>query len=441
MDALVNLIEHIPDWIKRLDDLNGQIEQRQQELAALGRKSAEANGGSNGAARSLKNKGSTESLRPRDEPEAHPAEPAEDPAPLTKTPRQSQDNADQPTPSSPADSKTPSAMARHVAAHKAAGQAGKTRARAVIRKRQRTESMMSGGEDVPKYRTRSMIIVYYDSYVQTFFEDLVKFVSASRNMMRKAKMAAKVAQIRRLAELEMPDDDDDEEGDEKNTNGTAGGIAALTAAQLNGTSGSKAILPAALAPDNAPIEAAANDTEEDLPPMRYISSRHMQAVTRSPNMLMMSSGRPMFSSRTAFGRNPNQPPDVYDQLDKGLEYVQGMCEHAAHQFLRDGDCAEEVGNIERRLGETKELADKEMERVRREEPEALKAHEEELKGRVHRPLKMAKDMKSPKMSVTVEAEKPSVMERLDADTKLEVDEGFEEMEEEITPPKLMPRRF
>jgi len=45
--------------------------------------------------------------------------------------------------------------------------------------------------------------------------------------------------------------------------------------------------------------------------------------------------------------------DIYDDLDKGLEYVQSMCEHAARQFLRDGDCAEEVGKISSRMAEIK----------------------------------------------------------------------------------------
>ena len=48
-----------------------------------------------------------------------------------------------------------------------------------------------------------MIIVYYDSAVQTAFEDLVKFVSGSRNSMRKGKMAAKMAEMKRAAELEI----------------------------------------------------------------------------------------------------------------------------------------------------------------------------------------------------------------------------------------------
>ncbi|KAJ9133029.1 hypothetical protein NKR19_g9191 [Coniochaeta hoffmannii] len=40
-------------------------------------------------------------------------------------------------------------------------------------------------------------------------------------------------------------------------------------------------------------------------------------------------------------------------------------------LLRGGDCGEEVGNIQRRLRETKDLADRELDRVQCEEPQAL----------------------------------------------------------------------
>ena len=51
---------------------------------------------------------------------------------------------------------------------------------------------------------------------------------------------------------------------------------------------------------------------------------------------------------------PDEQPDVYDELNNGLEYVQSMCE--------------QVSNIKRRMVKIKELADKEMERVKKEGP-------------------------------------------------------------------------
>lgn len=418
MDALRHLVANIPDWLKRLDELNDQIEQRQVELAQVSESSSGSNASS--AARSLRNRGSTESLKPKDEPEAHPTDPNPDaPAPKAAaaqpTTPPTAAAGDAPPPSSPSGSNTPSALQRQTNQVKAQAQA---RARATLRKRQRTDSVVSAEGAAPKYRTRSLIIVYYDSYVQSFFEELVKFVSASRNMMRKAKMAAKVAQIKRLAEMEMDDDDE-----ENNAN--------TTLASAPSTSPSLQVDPAVLAASgsipNAALEVASGDEAPQT--LRYVSTRRMQPVSRTPNMLVTAAGRPIYprAAARAGARNaPEKQPDVYDELDKGLEYVQSMCEHAAHQFLRDGDCGEEVANIQRRLGETKELADKEMDRVKREEPETLSSADE-TKGRSFRPQSMRREhMESPSGK--------------DGTSKLEVDDviavdGADEAEME--PPKLV----
>jgi hypothetical protein len=243
-----------------------------------------------------------------------------------------------------------------------------------------------------------MIIVYYDSYVQSFFEELVKFVSASRNMMRKAKMAAKVAQIKRQAELDSADGEDEEQDTGNDQGLQVGGP--LLAAQTVGKP--------PLQSDDAPLEAApacedakAREEDEKLA-LQFVSSRRMRPVTRVPNVLVTASGRPLYDTggRVAGGgprAATSQLPDVYDQLDKGLEYVQSMSEHGAHQFLRDGDCAEEVDNIKTRLGQTKELAAKEMKRVQKDEPTELKPSPDSLKGRSFRPHSMRREYSGPSM--------------------------------------------
>ncbi|RSL75555.1 hypothetical protein CDV31_017414, partial [Fusarium ambrosium] len=203
-------------------------------------------------------------------------------------------------------------------------EASRARARAQVKKKPKSPSMISN-EDAPQaYRTRSLIIVFYDSYVQRFFDELVRFVSSSRNLMRKAKMAARVAQIKKLAEQDVSED---------------------------GSNG-----------------------EDDLPSLRYMSSRRFGPMSISRNG--PSSG----------------PPDVYDNLDKGLEFVQSMCEHGAHQFLRDGDCNDEISKVQKRLAEVLEMAIKEMERVQREEPELAKETGEMGKVRAERPISMRRDM-------------------------------------------------
>ncbi|KAH6632730.1 hypothetical protein F5144DRAFT_593428 [Chaetomium tenue] len=421
MDALKNLITNVPDWLKKLDELNGQIEQRQLELAKLtGENKARSPGTGSCRTKSVRNKGSTESLRPRDEPEAHPCDPvaqsdannaAEAAAAAAAGAAAAKASTEQPSPPSPSESQSPSALQRQASQMRAAGQA---RARATLRKRQRTDSVISAEGAAPKYRTRSMIIVYYDSYVQMFFEELVKFVSAGRNMMRKAKMAAKVAQIKRLAELESPDDDD--------------------APIEVGTSLENA--PIAVAPTAAAKPGQPTTTEDEEPPLLYVSTRRMDAGPRTTRNMYSRAGGRMMSRGGGGGGGPGgmlgadgkpAPPDVYDELDKGLEYVQSMCEHGAHQFLRDGDCGEEVANIKRRLAETKDLADKEMARVEREDPGALlKLNEDDgMKGRSYRPQSMRKDLNKPG-SAGGPAPAPAVSALAAASGPLEVDEGYED---------------
>jgi hypothetical protein len=73
-----------------------------------------------------------------------------------------------------------------------------------------------------------------------------------------------------------------------------------------------------------------------------------------------------------------------------LEFVQGTCERAAHQFLRDGDCTEEIGTIKRRLHEAQGQAAKEMERLEKENPNAS-AKSEPPNPRSYRPSTMRRD--------------------------------------------------
>ncbi|CEJ80367.1 hypothetical protein VHEMI00552 [[Torrubiella] hemipterigena] len=50
--------------------------------------------------------------------------------------------------------------------------------------------------------------VHYDGDVQALFSELVRYVSTSRGLMRRAKMASKVAQIKRLAEFDLDTEDE-----------------------------------------------------------------------------------------------------------------------------------------------------------------------------------------------------------------------------------------
>lgn len=376
MDCLNSLVTIAPDWVKRLDELHSQIEQRQMDLADLAKsqwfKPASPT-------RSLRNKGSTESLKPKDDGEAFPASPeargvSVSPAPDHAAQRRQQ-NVQQRTPPTQARSgpasepKSPSSMERRTNEVAATAQ---RRARAVLRKQPKTESMASAAGPVPTYRSRNMIIVYYDSFVQSFFEELVKFVSAQRNQMRKARMAAKVAEIKRLAELEMPEDESDDDDDDVLQPGDA-----LIAADPKTT----------LKPQRDP-------NMDDLK-LRYMSTRIMGPACRFPDAGIVPMGGTLpdsglgFPSRS-FGAVETAPSDIYDELDRALEFVQGTCERAAHQFLRDGDCTDEIEKAKKRLEEAKEKAANEVDRLERENPGVL-IKSEPPNPRSYRPSTMRRD--------------------------------------------------
>ncbi|KAF4618997.1 hypothetical protein G7Y89_g14849 [Cudoniella acicularis] len=373
IEALDTLCTSVPQWHTRLDELNGQIAQRQIELARL-----EEN--ERPPTRSIKNQGSTESLRPKDgddnpfasmndnadgiqmNPFATPKLDQNEcpgncrPSSSSRVTRAAAVTTPPPTKanSNPRASGTLTRQLSHTTPPT-------QRSPNVLRKR-KTESLASGESIAPKYRTRSMIIVYYDSAVQTAFEELCKFVSASRNSMRKGKMAVKMAEMKRAAELEVAaeenenDDDEDEDDNGLNNMLTSNGNLAQRNVPI-GRQGQSV-------PGRGDMDGAA-----PTPQLKFVSTRQMgpprdlfnkSATMGSTLSLGLLRG---YNNR----RGGNDAPDIFDELDKGLEWCQSQCEHAAHQFLRDGECGTEIANIKRKLSEVKEKAEKEMERLKAEE--------------------------------------------------------------------------
>lgn len=263
-----------------------------------------------------------------------------------------------------------------------------------------------------------MIIVYYDSAVQTAFEELVKFVSGSRNAMRKGKMAAKMAEMRRAAELEVENEIHDE-----------GGPKSIDFAPRNGR-GAYRNMPAsnsvngpALTSDIGPADLEA---DLDIPKLRFVSTRQMGPTrdVRNDNFgSTLSAG-----ILRDYGRR-NEAGDIFDTIDKGLEWCQSRCEHAAHQFLRDGECSTDIEDIKRKLTEVKEVAEKEIEKLKNEGEKVLPA------------------AKFPKRNITAQGksrELKSVQVRKEVGTTkdLEVDdmEVDDEGVEDLEPPRLTFKR-
>ena len=188
----------------------------------------------------------------------------------------------------------------------------------LAQRKRKTVSAASGRQSGPfKYRSSSMVVVYYDGDTQKRFETLVRSIGTCRNSLRKGKMSAKVEAIART-------------GSSSSSEGSS---------------------------------------EEAAVKMRKMGCR---------------------STRLQQGGLPkNDGTKAFDKADGFLEKAQTLCERAAHQILRDGDCVLEIrmakehfGNAEKaceaELPELRKKADKAAERRRRsEERRKIEAQEEE----------------------------------------------------------------
>ena len=226
-------------------------------------------------------------------------------------------------------------------------------------------------------------------------------------------MAAKMAEMRRAAELEVEADDDEEEEDRAELTDLIPSSGTHFEYRRSGA-GTSAI-PRVANPPNG-LEA-----DTDLLKLRFVSTRQM-GPPRSPVRVSDPAGSP-FSQGTISRRSGESLANVFDILDKGLEGCQSQCEHAAHQFLREGDCSTEVENIKKNLLEVKQTAEKEMERLRQEEAAILtapkRAGAQSLKGRELKSVQMRRDI--------------GALKDLEVDNSLDMevddDEGVDDLEQ------------
>ncbi|KAL2076036.1 hypothetical protein VTL71DRAFT_979 [Oculimacula yallundae] len=435
LEALKTLCTSIPNWNTRLDELNSQIALRQIELARLSADNDRP------PTQSIKNKGSTESLRPKDNSEnpfsveksedinefgTNPFDTPKSTNGFTRSDSAAARAAVTSSPKiSPNAGPSPGPLARNTSQSPAQGRTSP----AVLRKR-KTDSLASGESIAPKYRTRSMIIVWYDSAVQTAFEELVTFVSGSRNSMRKGKMAAKMAEMKRAAELEMGDDDDEDEDETDEVddfnNGNPGSGNLLIAAQPSKIKQSENLKAGLEAGPEAGLEPAIIP-EPQLPKLKFTSTRQMGPSRGGPVKGNNYGASLNVGMLRGYRRAGGEAPDIFDELDKGLEWCQGQCGHAAHQFLRDGDCSTEIENIKKRLMEVRDTAEKEVERLKKEEAELPKPEPKPAN------TKRSLQMKAPNIRKDT-----SVSNSLEVDDDMEIDdEGVDDLQ---IPTKLIFKR-
>ena len=168
---------------------------------------------------------------------------------------------------------------------------------AQAQKKRKTEAseVKSGASGPQKFRTKQALVIYYDSHLQRELETVVKNLGAARNNLRKGKQSLTLAKG-----LQLP---------------------SLT---------------------------------------RRFETTYASTSLESLTSTIMS--KPTY--RMALGKvnsiniAPNTPDDeaAFIKADKELELTQHLCETAAHQFLRDGDCQLELENTTQKLRSVLELA-------------------------------------------------------------------------------------
>jgi hypothetical protein len=109
----------------------------------------------------------------------------------------------------------------------------------VANRKRKALSAMSGRASGPAtYRPRTMVVVSYDGDMQKSFEALVRALATGRNLLRKAKMEARVNEMAAAASSEEDSTEDEEDEEQTSYRPRISSMRTRTAARRNG--GSKA---------------------------------------------------------------------------------------------------------------------------------------------------------------------------------------------------------
>jgi hypothetical protein len=168
----------------------------------------------------------------------------------------------------------------------------------LVRKRKIPSVASAHASGPTKYRSRPMVIVQYDGSMQKSFEKMFRDIGTGRNLLRKAKMAARMDALAELA-------------------------------------------------------AESSDDEEHDDPMAKMSYRHRSGLASIRAARTRESLRGLRSGGSS-------PAELFDTTDKSLELAQGLCETGAHQSLRDGDCRKELNGVRKYLETVLDIATREV---------------------------------------------------------------------------------
>ncbi|KZM25862.1 uncharacterized protein EKO05_0009229 [Ascochyta rabiei] len=188
-------------------------------------------------------------------------------------------------------------------------------------RKRKSPSVASGPSGPTKYRPRTMVVVSYDGDMQKSFELLVRGLATGRNMLRKAKMEARMAELAAIAgSSEDEDDNDDEEEEEE---------------------------------------------EENI----------MSKISYRPHMTSMRlrAAAARRGGRNGLNGGPTPPAELFETTDKTLEQAQELCEKSAHLSLREGDCRNELKLVRRHLENVLSTAKTEVIRYTASPPQRTQA--------------------------------------------------------------------
>lgn len=163
----------------------------------------------------------------------------------------------------------------------------------LAQRKRKTASALSDLSGPPRFRSRGMVVVYYDGETQKQFEKLVRAIGGSRNALRKGKMSAKVDSLSRTGSGSSSEASGSEEQ----------------------------------------VVVASNK-------LNYRTKRAMRA-TDSPG-------------------SKDSTTESFDKLDVLLEKAQALCEKAAYQVLRDGDCALEMRMAKEHVVDLRKVGEEEL---------------------------------------------------------------------------------
>jgi hypothetical protein len=160
-------------------------------------------------------------------------------------------------------------------------------------RKRKSPSVSSGRLSGPtRYRPKTMVVVSYDGDMQKSLELLVRALGSGRNLLRKAKMEAKMKELAALAG--SSDDEDDADGNDNE------GLSAKTSYRPR------------------------------------LTSMRLRAAARRGGL-----------TSPAGGATPTV--ELFEATDKTLEQAQELCEKSAHLSLREGDCRTELSTVRKHL--------------------------------------------------------------------------------------------